>query len=58
MRQDWELRDMWQHGYQAMYGLSYRTARSLTTKDIEQLSLCRSDEARRLLLGVSHVSQA
>ncbi len=53
MRQDWELRDMWQHGYQAMYGLSYRTARSLTTKDIEQLSLCRSDEARRLLLGVS-----
>ncbi len=35
-----------------------RLGRMLSTKMMDQLDACADDEARRLLLGVSHVSQA
>ncbi len=35
-----------------------RTRRMLSHKLMDQLDACADDEARRLLLGVSHVSQA
>jgi hypothetical protein len=40
--------------YMLRFGLDYRKpCRDLPESLLEQLSLCRSDEARRILLGVS-----
>jgi hypothetical protein len=35
------------------FGLTEKMRSSLCDEDFQQLSLCRSDEARRLILGVS-----
>ena len=38
------------------FGISYRTAFRLKDKEVRQIAACRSNAARRLLLGISRKS--
>lgn len=47
------MMDMRRDAYRVRFGLSRKQARWITDAVLLQLHLCRSDEIRRLLLGIS-----
>jgi hypothetical protein len=46
-------RDPLREAYTMRYGLSQKQRKSLTPPLLNQLQACKSEEARRLILGVS-----
>ncbi len=44
--------DLWREAWARRFGICGTKAANLTDSLMEQLSFCKSDEARRLILGI------